>query len=133
MRKFRVVVDGAKYEVEIEEVGCGYAAPAVVAPVAAAPVAAPVVQAAPVAEEKPAAPAPAAIPQGGVEVKAPMPGSLVKIVAATGTQVKKGQPIVVLEAMKMENDIAAPVDGTVTIIATVGAVVESGTLLAVIK
>ncbi len=132
MRKFRVVVDGAKYEVEIEEVGCGYSAPAVVAAPAPAPVVAAPVAAAPAVEEKPA-PAAAEIPQGGVEVKAPMPGTLVKIVAATGTQVKKGQPIVVLEAMKMENDIAAPVDGTVTIVGTVGAIVESGAVLAVIK
>ncbi len=134
MRKFRVVVDGSKYEVEIEEIGCGCAAPQYVAPVVPVAAPAPVAPAAPVEAPKAEAPAaPVAVPAGGIEVKAPMPGTIVKIVAQTGTAVKKGQPIVVLEAMKMENDIAAPADGTVTIITNSGANVESGTVLAVIK
>ncbi len=109
MRKFNVTVNGVVYEVEVEEVGA--AAP--VAPVAApvAPVAAPV---APVTAPKatPAAPkAPAK--QGSVAVKAPMPGTILKICVKVGDAVKKGDIICVLEAMKMENEIFAPADGTV--------------------
>ncbi len=120
MRKFRIVVDGTQYEVDVEEIG-GTAEQKVVAaaPVASAP------QAAPVA-------APVAKPAGGTEVKCPMPGTVLKIVSETGTKVSKGQAIIVLEAMKMENEIAAPCDGTVTVMTTKGASVDSGTVIAVI-
>jgi biotin carboxyl carrier protein len=103
MRRFNVTVNGVTYDVVVEEVGG--AAPA--APVAAAPAAAPV--AAPAAAPK-AAPAGAA---GAVAVKAPMPGTIMKVNVAPGQAVKKGDVLCVLEAMKMENDISAPQDGTV--------------------
>ena len=103
MRRFNVTVNGVTYDVVVEEVGG--AAPAA-APVAAAP-AAPV--AAPTAAPK-AAPAGNA---GAVAVKAPMPGTIMKVNVAPGQAVKKGDVLCVLEAMKMENDISAPQDGTV--------------------
>ena len=121
MRKFIVNVNGHSYEVEVEEVGAG-AASAPVAPMAAAPVAA-----------KPAAPTPAAAkpaaPAGGTPVKAPMPGTVLDIKVANGAQVKEGDVVVILEAMKMENEIFAPCDGTVTVVASKGASVNSGDVL----
>jgi biotin carboxyl carrier protein len=106
MKNYNVTVNGVLYQVTVEEVG------ATSAPVAvpAAPVAAPAAPA-PVA-----APAPAAAPAGAAganAVKAPMPGTIMKINVAVGDAVKKGDVICVLEAMKMENDIVAPVDGTI--------------------
>lgn len=118
MRKFRIVVDGTQYEVDVEEIGGTAEQTVVAAPIASAP-------AAPVA-------APVAKPAGGTEVKCPMPGTVLKIVAENGTKVTKGQPIIVLEAMKMENEIAAPCDGTVTVMTTKGASVDSGSVIAVI-
>ena len=106
MRKFNVTVNGVVYEVEVEEVGG--------AAVASAPVAAPA--AAPAAPA--AAPAPKAAPAatgkaGSVAIKAPMPGTILKINVKVGDSVKKGDVVCVLEAMKMENDICAPEDGVV--------------------
>ena len=123
MRKFNVNVNGNMYVVEVEEVEGGVST----APVAVAPVAAP----APVA----AAPAPAAKPvvTGGASVTAPMPGTVLKLVVASGSTVKKGDKILVLEAMKMENDINAAADGVVTFTVNAGDSVETGAQLAVIK
>ena len=103
MRRFNVTVNGVSYDVVVEEVG-GASAPAAQAPVAA-PVQAPAV-----------APAPKAAVQGNagsVAVKAPMPGTILKLNASVGQAVKKGDVLCVLEAMKMEHDICAPADGTV--------------------
>ena len=114
MRKFNVTVNGVAYDVEIEEVGAVASAP-VAAP--AAPVAAPA--AAPKAAAPAAAPAPKAAPAaqgkaGAVAIKAPMPGTILKINVKGGDSVKKGDVVCVLEAMKMENDICAPEDGVVS-------------------
>jgi len=99
-----VTVNGVSYQVEMENAP---AAPA--APVAAAPVAA----AAPAAQA--AAPAPAAKPAGeGKSVTSPLPGVIIEISVKEGQAVKAGQKVAVLEAMKMENEIAAPADGVVT-------------------
>lgn len=113
MRKFNVTVNGLVYEVEVEEVGGA-------APVAA-PVAAPAPAAAPAAAPKAAAPAapkaaaPAATGKAGsVAIKAPMPGTILKVNVKVGDSVKKGDVVCVLEAMKMENDICAPEDGVVS-------------------
>ncbi len=124
MRYFNITVNGTAYSVAVEETNAA-------APVAAAPVA-PV---APVAAPAPAAPvaAPAAAPvAGGEKVNAPMPGTLLDVKVAVGASVKKGDILVILEAMKMENEILAPCDGTVKQIAAKGAAVNSGDLLAVI-
>ena len=97
MKNYRITVNGVAYDVTVEEL-TGTAAPAPVAVPAPAPVAAPA-----------AAPAPA----GGTPVKAPMPGTVVRVNAKVGDAVKKGDVLLVLEAMKMENDICAPADGKV--------------------
>ncbi|MDI3538644.1 MAG: glutaconyl-CoA/methylmalonyl-CoA decarboxylase subunit gamma [Bacillota bacterium] len=112
MRKFRVTVNGETYEVEVEETGV----PSVAAPAAqvAAPAAAP--QTTPASPSKPAAPAakPAPKPAAGAgSVKAPMPGNILSVKVKPGDQVKSGQVLLTLEAMKMENEIMAPRDGTV--------------------
>lgn len=128
MRKFKISVDGVSYNVEVEEVGGAVTAIEPVAPVAtAAP--APVVK----AEPKPApAPKKVAAPAGGAPVKAPMPGMIVKFLVSSGAQVKRGQAILVLEAMKMENDIVADADGVVNFAVSQGASVNTGDVLATI-
>lgn len=101
MRKFNVTVNGTAYEVEIEEVaGAQTAAPA-----------APATSAAPKAA--PAAPAAPKAPAGAVAIKAPMPGTILKVNVTVGQAVKRGDIVAILEAMKMENEIFAPQDGTV--------------------
>ncbi len=130
MKTYTITVNGNVYDVTVEE-GTG-----VVAPVAAAPVAAPVAAPAP----KAAAPAPAPAPkapagaQGGVKINAPMPGKILGVKASVGQAVKRGDVIVILEAMKMENEIVAPQDGTVASInTTVGEQVEAGAVLATLN
>lgn len=132
MRKFNIKVNGQAYEVEVEEVAGGFA-PAPVVPVAAAPApaVAPVAAPAQKAEAK-AAPAPVAAPAGGTQLKAPMPGTVIDFKATNGAAVKKGQTVLILEAMKMENEIVAPADGVITFVASKGASVNTDDLLAVI-
>ena len=126
MKTYRITVNGTSYDVSVEELSGG-AAP-VAAPVAAAPVAAPAPAAAP------AAPAPAAGGAGSVKVSSPMPGKILAVKANVGDSVKKGQVILILEAMKMENEVVAPEDGTIASIdVTVGASVESGDTLATLN
>lgn len=125
MKNYRITVNGTSYDVSVEELSGG-AAP-VAAPVAAAPVAAPAPAAAP------AAPAPAG-GAGSVKVSSPMPGKILAVKANVGDSVKKGQVILILEAMKMENEVVAPEDGTIASIdVTVGASVESGDTLATLN
>ena len=135
MRKFNIKVNGQAYEVEVEEVAGGFA-PAPVVPVAAtpAPAVAPVAAPAPEKAEVKATPAPApvAAPAGGTQLKAPMPGTVIDFKATNGAAVKKGQTVLILEAMKMENEIVAPVDGVITFVASKGASVNTDDLLAVI-
>ena len=114
MKKYRVTVNGTAYEIELEELTG--AAPAAVAPAAPAP-----------------APA-AAAPAGGEQVTSPMPGTILSVNVAAGDAVKRGQVLMILEAMKMENEIMCPCDGKVASVNTSkGASVESGTLLCVIQ
>lgn len=121
MKNYTITVNGNVYDVTVEE-GTGSAAPA--AAPKAAPAAAP--KAAPAAP-KAAAPAGAA---GSVTVAAPMPGKILGVKANPGQAVKKGDVIVILEAMKMENEICAPQDGTVaTVECAVGDSVETGKVL----
>ena len=131
--RYKVTLNNKVYEVEVEEASAmlvdEYEALAPVAP-AAAPVAA--APAAPVAAAPAAAPAPVAA-AAGEQVTAPMPGTILKVNVSQGAAVKKGDILVVLEAMKMENEILAPKDGTVAQIAvSKGATVDTGALLAVI-
>lgn len=120
MKNYTITVNGTVYDVTVEEGGAGSA------PVrTAAPKAAP--KAAPAAE----APAPAAAGVGSVEVTASVPGKVFKVEASVGQAVKSGDPIVILEAMKMEIPVVAPEDGTVAgINVSVGDAVESGDVLA---
>ena len=110
MKKYRVNVNGTAYEVEIELVGETDGAPAAkAAPKAAAPSGA------------------------GEQVKSPMPGTILAVNVKEGDAVKAGQVLMILEAMKMENEIMAPADGKVTSLAVAkGNTVESGALLCVI-
>ena len=123
MKNYTITVNGNVYEVTVEEGFTGAAS----APKAAAP--AP--KAAPAAAPK-AAPAPAAA--GAVAVTAPMPGKILGVKASAGQAVKRGQVLLILEAMKMENEIVAPQDGTVaTINVAVGDSVEPGATLATLN
>jgi glutaconyl-CoA decarboxylase len=136
MKQYNVTVNGVTYEVMVEEVGAAATYTAPVAPVAApvaTPAAAPAPAAVPAAAPA-AAPAPAATPAGATEVKAPMPGTIMKLNVAVGDTVKKGDIICILEAMKMENEIFAPVDGTVAAISVAkGASVQTDEVIAAIK
>lgn len=132
--KYKVTLNKRTYEVEVEAGEAmlideyeAYAPAPAAAPVAAAPVAA----AAPAAAPAPA-PVAAALAAGEV-VKSPMPGNILKINVAQGQAVKEGDVLIVLEAMKMENEIVAPKSGSVAQIAvSKGQVVETGTPLVVI-
>ncbi len=141
MRTFKVTVNGNQYDVTVEELGAPAAAPVALQPApapvpvqapAAQPVPAPAVQ--PQPQPAPAAqPAAKAAPAGGVQITAPMPGMVVDFKVAEGATVKKGEAILILEAMKMENDIASTADGVISFVTTKGANVNTGDLLAVVK
>lgn len=118
MRNFIITVDGKRYEVGVEEVGEGASAPAT--PVSAAPVKAAAPAAAPAANAK------------GTKINSPFPGLIKNVLVESGKTVKKDQPILVLEAMKMDNDITAPCDGVVTVCVQKGQTVESDAVLAII-
>jgi len=132
MRKFLINVNGASYEVEVEEVAAGAASPVVRS---AVPVAVPV--ATPAATHVAAtAPAPKAAPApvaGGQSIKSPMPGSIMDVKVKAGDAVKKGGVMLILEAMKMENEILAPQDGTVSqVLVSKGSSVNAGDALVVL-
>ena len=128
--KYKVTLNGRTYEVEVEAgkamLLSEYEAVAPAAPAAAAPAAAP-------AAAAPAAPAAPVVTGAGEAVNAPMPGNILKVNVKTGDTVKSGTVLVVLEAMKMENEIMAPKDGTVTqVLVSKGSTVDTGAALVVI-
>ena len=139
--KYVATINGKRYEVEVEKVDAyksldrnGVAAPkapvlAASAPRAAAP--APATAPAPA----PAAPAPAAAPAaGGTTVEAPMPGKVLSVKAAVGQAVKFGEPLVIMEAMKMETEIVAPADGTVSqVLVNTGDSVDTGAAMVILN
>lgn len=121
MKNYRVTVNGVAYDVAVEEIDGENA------PVASAPVAAPA--AAPAAPKKAVS-----ANAGSVAVKAPMPGTMMKINVKVGDSVKKGDVLCVLEAMKMENDIMAPEDGVVASVEVAkGASVATDAVLVTLK
>lgn len=114
MKKYNVTVNGNRYEIVLEVVDAADVKPA--APAATS-----------------AAPAPVAAPAGGETVTSPMPGTILNVNVQNGAAVKKGDVLMVLEAMKMENEIMAPCDGTVSSVnVQKGAAVETGAVLCVI-
>ena len=104
MKNYTITVNGVAYEVTVEEGTTGAATAPAAAPKAAAPAAA----------------------AGAVKVNAPMPGKVLSVKANAGQAVKKGEVILILEAMKMENEIVAPQDGTVASTVAAGTSVEAG-------
>lgn len=117
MKNYRITVNGVAYDVAVEEMGeeAATSAPA------------------PAAAPKPAAPkaAPAAAGAGAVKINSPMPGNILSVKASAGQVVKKGDVLMILEAMKMENEICAPQDGTIASVqVAAGDSVESGDVLA---
>ena len=123
MKKYNVTVNGTAYEITLEVVDA--------AEVKTTPAPAPAVAPAPVAEAP--AVAPAAAPAGGETVTSPMPGTILSVNVQNGATVKKGDVLLILEAMKMENEIMAPCDGTIASVnVNQGASVETGAVLCVI-
>lgn len=115
LRKFKISIDGTQYLVEMEEVGAPVPTPADLA--APAPVPAPAAAPAPAPEPEPAPAAATPAPAGAHVQGAPMPGTILDIHLNVGDPVKANQPVMVLEAMKMESEIVAEVDG---VIASIG-------------
>lgn len=116
MKSYTITVNGQVYDVTVEEKKAG-SAPAAPAPKAPAPKA-------PAPADRPAA-------AGNVKISSPMPGKILEIKASVGESVKRGQVIMILEAMKMENEIVAPEDGVIADIrVSTGSAVEAGDLLA---
>lgn len=119
MKNYRITVNGNVYDVEVEELGG-----------TATPVAATAQKAAPKAAPKAAAPVSSGA-EGAVKINAPMPGKILSVKVSAGQTVKKGEVVMILEAMKMENEIVAPSDGTVASVnVSEGASVEAGSVLA---
>lgn len=114
MKMYRVNVNGNVYDITLEVIDAADAKTAPAAQAAPAQVAAPV----------------AAAPAGGEKISAPMPGTILSVNVSNGTQVKKGDVLVILEAMKMENEIMAPCDGVVNgLSVSKGSTVEAGGLI----
>ncbi|MFV0341296.1 MAG: biotin/lipoyl-containing protein [Anaerocolumna sp.] len=137
MKNYTITVNGVAYDVTVEENTGRRPALAPAAPVQAAPAAAPIAQAAPPqsAPVQEAAPAPkAGGTAGSVKVNSPMPGKILALKANIGQSVKHGDVILILEAMKMENEIVAPEDGVVASVnVSTGDMVEAGSLLATLN
>lgn len=125
MRKFNVIIDGVSYGVEVEETVEAITKENTLSAVAEQQIKA--------EEPKAAKPAAKSTSGEGTALKSPLPGMVMNFKVASGSAVKKGQIVLVLEAMKMENDIASPADGVITFVAVKGANVGTGDILAYIK
>ena len=123
MKNYRITVNGNVYDVTVEETGSVASAPVMAAPVSM-----------PVAEPAPKATPVASAGAGAIKVESPMPGKILSVKTSVGASVKKGDVLIILEAMKMENEIVAPQDGTVASInVSVGEQVEAGAVLATLN
>lgn len=125
MRKFMITIEGKQYEVGVEEIGVSSQTPVQVAPVVTE------VKPAPVASAPASAPK-ASVPTSGTKMEAPMPGMIKAYKVAEGAQVKEGDVVLVLEAMKMDNDMTAPCDGVISFKVAVGSNVDTGDCMAII-
>ena len=127
MKKYTITVNGTAYEVEVEEAGVVASAPK------AAPKAAPAAAPAPKAAPAPAPKAAAPVAAGAITVSAPMPGKVLSINVKAGDAVKSGDVLLILEAMKMQNEIMAPADGTVSDVrVSAGQTVATGDVMIVL-
>ncbi len=127
LRKFKIAIDGKEYLVEMEEVGAPQQAIAHQESVPAAPVAEPEVK--PVAETQTVAPTPN-VPTDGEAINSPMPGTILKVLVNIGDSIQENQPLMILEAMKMENEIVASKPGVVVAIqVNTGDIVNPGDAL----
>jgi biotin carboxyl carrier protein len=136
MRSFKVLVNKVAYAVEVQEEGVYDVAALAAAPAPERPKAAAAFLAAPpaAARAKAAAAAPAEIAAGDIPLKAPMPGTITKLMAKAGQSIKRGDVLMLLEAMKMQNEIGAPSAGTVkSVHVSLGEIVKPGQLMAVIS
>lgn len=142
--RYVVTINNKSYEVEVEkgqaniiqveDVAAQEAMQVAQNTAVAAPVQQPAAATAPQPEVKPApAPSAAVAAGGGEQVKSPMPGSILDVRVTSGQTVKKGDILFILEAMKMENELMAPVDGTVQVVTSKGATVSTGDVLASIQ
>ncbi len=142
--RYVVTINNKSYEVEVEkgqaniiqveDVAAQEAMQVAQNTAAVAPVQQPAASPAPQPEVKPApAPSAAVAAGGGEQVKSPMPGSILDVRVTSGQTVKKGDILFILEAMKMENELMAPVDGTVQVVTSKGATVSTGDVLASIQ
>ena len=123
MKKYTITVNGTAYEVEVEEAGV----------VASAPKAAPKAAQAPKAAPAPAPKAAAPVAAGATTVSAPMPGKVLSVNVKAGDAVKSGDVLLILEAMKMQNEIMAPADGTVSDVrVSAGQTVATGDVMIVL-
>lgn len=126
MRIFNIKVNGQPYEVEVEEISSSNI---IINP---QPVSNPVPAPAPV-QAPPVQKAQVAVSVNGTALKAPMPGTILDFKVNSGDNVKKGQAVLILEAMKMENEIAASADGVINFSVSKGASVNTGDVLATIQ
>jgi len=132
LKKYRISVDGKSYEVEVEDVAAGSSAKSRTAPAASAAAAAPAAaEAAPKAPEP--APAQASVAPADIKgeiLRAPMPGTILSVTVSVDQQVKRGDILLILEAMKMENEIVSHIDGTISgIYVQKGSTVNAGDTL----
>jgi glutaconyl-CoA decarboxylase len=135
MRKFNITVDGTTYQVDVEEITGEQSVPApkpvitIPAPAVTLPAPAPIKKPAPAVTVSNKAP----VLGDGTKLNSPLPGVILSLKASNGDTVKKGQTIIIIEAMKMENDIASPADGILNFAVSQGENVQQNQLLAVIK
>ena len=129
MKKYTITVNGTAYEVEVEEAGVVASAPKAAAAPAPKAAAAPAPKAAPAPAPKAAAP----VAAGATTVSAPMPGKVLEVKVKAGDAVKSGDVLMILEAMKMQNEIMAPADGTVSDVrVSAGQTVSTGDVMIVL-